>query len=119
MSDAVELSKARYTFVIGLCGLLCIFVLILLLMTVGIKTSSSDIVAIIGTVTGLVGTIVGAFLGVQVGSTDKQTILDQLSKTQNQLNATQNQLNTAQSHLNRALGLLPKEEAEKIMLWEI
>jgi zinc transporter ZupT len=54
---------------------------------------SNDIVGVVGLFTGLIGTLVGAFLGVQVGATGKQK---------------------AENIARRALAALPPEQAQAL-----
>ena len=56
--------------------------------------TAKDIAAIVGLFTSVVGTLVGAFLGVQVGSAGKQK---------------------AEQLANRALAALPPEKAKEVM----
>jgi uncharacterized membrane protein len=58
---------------------------------------SSDVIALVGTLTTFLGTVVGAFLGVQVGSAGKQK---------------------AENLANRALGALPPAEAARVIKGE-
>lgn len=55
---------------------------------------AADVIALVGTLTTFLGTVVGAFLGVQVGSAGKQK---------------------AEDLANRALGALPSEEAARVI----
>jgi hypothetical protein len=58
---------------------------------------SADVIALVGTLTTFLGTVVGAFLGVQVGSAGKQK---------------------AEDLANRALGALPAEDAKRVLRGE-
>jgi len=99
--ETVDLQKAKYAFIISMLGLGGVIAIILFLIFTKYGNASSDIVAIVGTITGLVGTIVGAFLGVQAGADGKPALMLQLKETQ--------------ALLNRALVALPKKEAEKLL----
>jgi hypothetical protein len=62
---------------------------------------ANEIAAIVGLFTGLVGTMVGAFLGVQVGAVGKHEAIEARKE--------------AEAVTRRALASLPAAEAEKIL----
>jgi hypothetical protein len=56
--------RTRYGFYLVIIGL--VVILAVLLIAVRKYATASDVVTVIGSVTGVIGTIVGAFFGVQV-----------------------------------------------------
>ena len=65
-----EQMRIRYAFWLAVVGLLLAAALVLILLIANPKavTTSADIVAIVGLFTSVLGTLVGAFFGVQIGS---------------------------------------------------
>ncbi|BCL77014.1 hypothetical protein JHS3_27500 [Jeongeupia sp. HS-3] len=63
-------------------------------LSVGTDWKPSDVVALVGVFTSLIGTLVGAFLGVQIGSSGRQK---------------------AERLANRALAALPPEKANEVL----
>jgi hypothetical protein len=82
--------------IIGLVGPAALVVLLVLR-----DWPANDIATVIGLFTGLVGTMVGAFLGVQVGSVGKQEAVEARKE--------------AESVTRRALAALPVAEAERVL----
>src|SRR5689334_17619999 len=68
--DPVDDTRVGSALIIAIIGLLLPTILVVLLAFKNWKPN--DIVTVVGCFTGLVGTLVGAFLGVQVGSAGKQ-----------------------------------------------
>jgi len=68
-----ELEKYRINkaFCLAVVGLTIAGLLVLILLTYGIK-ASNDIVAIVGLFTSVLGTLVGAFFGLQIGAAGKE-----------------------------------------------
>jgi vacuolar-type H+-ATPase subunit I/STV1 len=65
-STRLEIYRIQKAFWLAVFGLFLAALLVLILLLFGIKTSS-DIVAIVGLFTSVLGTLVGAFFGLQVG----------------------------------------------------
>jgi hypothetical protein len=66
-----EQMRIRYAFWLAVVGLGLGAALVLFLVFEGWKTAS-DIVAVVGLFTSVLGTLVGAFFGVQVGASGKE-----------------------------------------------
>lgn len=62
--------RIKYGFWIVVIGLTIVAAVFLVAITKW--TAASDVTAVVGSVTGMVGTIIGAFFGVQVGSAGKE-----------------------------------------------
>jgi divalent metal cation (Fe/Co/Zn/Cd) transporter len=90
-SDELKYGSALVVTIIGFVGIA--FLVVFVPVKDGWK--ASEVTALVGTLTTVLGTIVGAFLGIQVGSAGKQK---------------------AEDLANRALASLAPEEAEKVIL---
>jgi hypothetical protein len=88
-NDDVRVGSAL---IVAVIGLLIPAALVIFLVLRGWK--SDEISGIIGLFTGIVGTLVGAFLGVQVGAAGKEK---------------------AEKLANRALSALPEEKAKEVL----
>ena len=88
----MKIESISSALVVAVIGLLLPALLVVFLVIYGWK--ADEISTVVGLFTGLVGTLVGAFLGVQVGSSGRQTALD-----------------LAQ----RALAALPPEKAAEVL----
>jgi hypothetical protein len=66
-----EQMRIRYAFWLAVIGLGLAALLVVFLVVEGWKTAS-DVVAVVGLFTSVLGTLVGAFFGVQVGSAGKE-----------------------------------------------
>ena len=85
-------SRIGSALIIAILGLLIPAILVVILVSKG--WNASDVSSIVGVFTSIVGTLVGAFLGVQVGAAGKDK---------------------AQNLANRALAALPPETAKAIL----
>ncbi len=69
---AFEQARMRYALTVAIFGLgLSAALVVLLVFGAGMR-SSADIVAIVGVFTGVSGTVVGSFFGLQVGSAGRE-----------------------------------------------
>jgi vacuolar-type H+-ATPase subunit I/STV1 len=77
-----DLAKIKYGFWVVLAGLL----VVLLVYAVAVMNwkAASDVAAVVSSASAVVGTIVGAFFGVQVGSAGKEKAEEQRDKAQAQ-----------------------------------
>jgi len=91
--DDLRYGGALVVVVLGLC----VFAGLSYLLPVKEGWKSADVIALVGTLTTFLGTVVGAFLGVQVGSAGKQK---------------------SEDLANRALGALPAPEAARVLRGE-
>ncbi|MGD0534271.1 MAG: hypothetical protein ABR999_02360 [Methanoregula sp.] len=98
--SSVDQMRTRYGYYIAMTGIILSAVIALFLVVVGWKVSS-DVVAVVGVFTSVTGTLVGAFLGVQVGSAGKE--------------ADQQERKNAQKLTARAMGALEPDKAEKVL----
>ena len=85
-------SRIGSALIIAILGLLIPAILVVILVSKG--WNASDVSSIVGVFTSIVGTLVGAFFGVQVGAAGKDK---------------------AQNLANRALAALPPETAKAIL----
>ena len=85
-------SRIGSALIIAILGLLIPAILVVILVSKG--WNASDVSSIVGVFISIVGTLVGAFLGVQVGAAGKDK---------------------AQNLANRALAALPPETAKAIL----
>lgn len=77
---ACSSKRTTYGFVIVLAGLLVVTVVFVAsLMKFG---TVSDVTAVLGAVTGLIGTIIGAFFGIQVGAEGKTREMEARNKAE-------------------------------------
>jgi hypothetical protein len=90
--DSLDPTRVSSALVIAILGLLIPAALVVFLVLKDWK--SADVATIVGLFTSVVGTLVGAFLGAQVGSAGKQK---------------------AEDLARRALAALPPERAEQIV----
>ena len=92
----VRVSSALIVAVVGL------LIPAILVMFLAVRSwQPNDIATIVGLFTGVVGTLVGAFLGVQVGAAGKEKAEDKAAK--------------AQDLAERALGALSRETAAEVI----
>jgi hypothetical protein len=97
----VEITRMKYALIIAISGIVVSASLVLLLVFGAGMRSSADIVAIVGAFTGVSGTLVGTFLGLQVGSSGREQ--------------ERNERRVAEKKINMALGMLNEQQAEKVM----
>jgi threonine/homoserine/homoserine lactone efflux protein len=100
--ETLRIRKAFWLAVIGLFLAAC---LVIVLLAFGIK-ASSDIVAIVGLFTSVLGTLVGAFFGIQIGSSGKDKAESRADKAEM---ATRAVMSTAtKQEIIDAMGLFPE-----------
>jgi hypothetical protein len=92
-------------------GIIFSAVIIIFLVADGWKIFS-DIVAVVGVFTSVTGTLVGAFIGVQVGSTGKETALQ---RSQQEIQADRQERKNAQKLTARALANLESDKGERVL----
>jgi hypothetical protein len=96
----LETQRMRYAFWLAVVGLLLAVTLVLFLYFRGM-TASNDIVAVVGVFTGVTGTLVGAFFGVQIGSAGRE---EERTERRN-----------AEMMVKWALATMPPEDARQLM----
>jgi hypothetical protein len=84
--SAIEKERIKGAFWLAIFGFSLSALLVIVLLAFGLKTST-DIVAIVGAFTSVLGTIVGAFLGSQVGSAGKAQAEERADSAQKKVNA--------------------------------
>lgn len=84
--SATEKLRISRAFWLSLYGLALAAALVMALLIAGWKTSS-DIVAVVGLFTSVLGTLVGAFFGLQIGSAGKAEAEARATKAQNKVTA--------------------------------
>lgn len=103
-----EQMRIRYTFWLAVFGMGLAAVLVVFLVLQGRYKAASDIVAIVGLLTSVLGTLVGAFFGLQVGIAGREK--DQQAARE----ATQD-ARRAESLAQRAPAMMPPEQARMVM----
>jgi len=84
--SSLERLRIKKAFWLAILGLALAAILVIVLVAAGWKTSS-DIVAIVGLFTSVLGTLVGAFFGVQVGAADKARANERADNVQKKASA--------------------------------
>ncbi len=82
----VEIFRISKAFWLAIIGLFLAALLVLVLLAFGIK-QANDIVAIVGLFTSVLGTLVGAFFGLQIGSAGKEQTEQRANKAESKSNA--------------------------------
>lgn len=82
----LEMFRISKAFWLAIVGLFIAALLVLMLLAFGIK-QSNDIVAVVGLFTSVLGTLVGAFFGLQIGSAGKEQTEERASKAEQKSNA--------------------------------
>jgi hypothetical protein len=82
----VEIYRIKKAFWLAVFGLLLAAILVIVLLAFDIKTSN-DIVAIVGLFTSVLGTLVGAFFGLQIGSAGKEKVEERADKAEQKSSA--------------------------------
>ncbi len=77
----LEKYRIRKAFWLAIIGLFIAALLVLILLAFGFK-ESNDIVAIVGLFTSVLGTLVGAFFGLQIGAAGKEQTEQRASKAE-------------------------------------
>jgi hypothetical protein len=96
----LEMQRMRYAFWLAVIGLFFAVTLVLFLYFRGM-TASNDIVAVVGVFTGVTGTLVGAFFGVQIGSAGREQ--------------ERAELREAEMMVKMALAAMPPDDAKNLM----
>jgi hypothetical protein len=92
--------RIRYAFWLAVIGLGLAALLVMFLVLAGWKTAS-DVAAVVGLFTSVLGTLVGAFFGVQIGSAGKEK--------------ERRAAEAAERLAQRALAALPPEQAQAVL----
>ncbi len=82
----LEKYRIRKAFWLAIVGLVIAALLVLMLLAYGF-TESKDIVAVVGLFTSVLGTLVGAFFGLQIGSAGKEASDQRANKAEQKSNA--------------------------------
>jgi vacuolar-type H+-ATPase subunit I/STV1 len=98
--DGTEAMRIRYAFWLAVFGLGLAALLVVFLVQAGWKTAS-DVAAVVGLFTSVLGTLVGAFFGVQIGSAGKEK--------------EQRAAQAANRLAQRALAALAPEQAQAVL----
>jgi uncharacterized protein YacL len=108
-SPEIEKYRLAIAFLLSVFGLFLAALVVLILVLA--KFQSSEITAIAGLFTTLLGTLVGAFFGLQIGAAGKEDTQKTLNTTQQQLSTTQQQLQRESEKAQLALGQLSPQDA--------
>jgi hypothetical protein len=98
MSEEIDRLRLRYGFWIIITGFVLVFLITLISMFRWDEVTS--VATVVGAVASLVGTVVGAFFGVQVGAVGKEKAEAERSRSEEGIKA--------------ALSMLPPEAAEQL-----
>ncbi|MBS1796280.1 MAG: hypothetical protein JSS81_20680 [Acidobacteria bacterium] len=99
-SSNLENARIKYAFWLAVTGFGLTALLVVFLVYKGWQ-SAQDIVAVIGLFTSVLGTLVGAFFGLQIGAAGRDK--------------DQQERKDAQANLNRALSYLEPDKAREII----
>ena len=105
--QVTERMRIQYAFWLAVIGLGLAAGLVIFLVLTGIKTAS-DVVAIVGLFTSVLGTLVGAFFGVQVGTAGRE-------KDQQAAREASQDAKKAEGLARRALAALAPEQARNVL----
>lgn len=110
VTAATEKLRVRYGFALAVTGIaLAVLLAVLLpLSPWGFKTAS-DIVAIISVLTGLLGTLVGFFFGVNVAGSQADAQKERAVQAEQQASQANSRAETANRTAQTAMGLLPQQ----------
>jgi hypothetical protein len=86
--NTVEMLRINRAFQLAIFGLVLAAVLVIVLLCIG-SFASTDIVAVVGLFTSVLGTLVGAFFGLQIGSADKSRAEDRADNAQKRVDVLQ------------------------------
>ncbi len=84
--NATEKYRVGKAFQLSIIGLSLAAMLVIVLILAGWKTAS-DITAVVGLFTSVLGTLVGAFFGMQIGSADKAKAEERAENAQKKVDA--------------------------------
>ena len=84
-SEVVEKLRINRAYYLALCGI-GLAVLLVCILVFGAKwTDAADVGAVVGLFTSLIGTLVGAFFGLQIGAAGKEDAENRAEKAQQKL----------------------------------
>jgi len=106
----IEIYRIKKAFWLAIYGLLLAAILVFLLLLFGVK-QSADIVAIVGLFTSVLGTLVGAFFGLQIGSAGKEKTEERADKADADKSALLGVVTTKQ--IEKAKNLFPEAFKER------
>ncbi len=102
--SALEITRIRFAFWLAVLGLGLSAGLVVFLYLSGM-TDSNDIIAVVGIFTGVTGTLVGTFFGVQVGSMGREQEREERRNAERMANWAMGKLDPAAAgELMEALG---------------
>ena len=115
VTAATEKMRVRYGFALAVTGIsLAVLLAILLpLSPWGLKTAS-DVVAVISVLTGLLGTLVGFFFGVNVAGSQADAQKERAVQAEEQADKATRQAETANSTAKKAMALLPQQSLDEL-----
>jgi len=112
-----EQMRITYAFWLAVIGLALAAALVIFLINGGSykAATSTDIVSIVGLFTSVLGTLVGAFFGLQIGSAGKEKADQNAQQAREASRKAQDDAQKANEHALKAIGLLQPEQAQKII----
>jgi len=102
--SAIEKLRINRAFQLSVLGLLLAAALVAALLLAGWKTAA-DVVSVVGLFTSVLGTLVGAFFGIQIGSEGKAKAEDRADKAQKKADILQSAAD--KTMIDRAKELYP------------
>ena len=90
MAESIEIYRIQSAYRLSLFGLL--FALGLAVLLVIQEFETADITSLVGLFTTLLGSLVGAFFGIQIGSTGKERAEQRADKAEERVDVVQHQL---------------------------
>jgi ABC-type transport system involved in cytochrome bd biosynthesis fused ATPase/permease subunit len=92
--NQIEITRINRAFQLSIFGLLLAASLVVVLLFSGSgQRSASDITAIVGLFTSVLGTLIGAFFGLQIGAADKAKAEQRADSVQKKVDALQSAAN--------------------------
>jgi len=105
-NNLTEITRINRAFQLAIYGLsLAALLVVVLLFTGPGQRSASDITSIVGLFTSVLGTLIGAFFGLQIGSADKAKAEQRADSAQKKVDALQSAANP--DVIKKARGLYP------------
>jgi len=102
--SAIEALRIKKAFYLSVFGLSLSVALVVVLLIAGMN-KSNDIVAVVGLFTSVLGTLVGAFFGLQIGAAGKEKAEQRADNAQKKANALQAAAD--EPTINRAKAMYP------------
>lgn len=114
-ASKTEEMRIRYAFWLAVIGLTLAVALVVFLVIYPKGYKSSDVVAVVGLFTSVLGTLVGAFFGLQIGSAGKEKADQNAQRANESAKKAQDDAQKANTIAQKALASLQPDQAQKIV----